>query len=239
VVILALRRTKQSHGGLHMRNSIVAAFGVGIIAALSASSAAEAAIVSFGFGAFDGSVDYVGTSLDASSEIDLDMATLLVMEVDPGDSSGLAVVDPVKISADTSPPSAIINYGSASGPVVDEPLGAVFTLSWPIGPSADMFTETLTTVESIDRSTPNQINVTMTGTLTDTKGLFSDAPAVLTLHATQDLGSEFPLVTFQNTAGLSPSIPEPSTWVMMTLGFVALGYTASRQRKANGALLSI
>ncbi len=220
-----------------MRRSVVAGLGAAMIVALAASSAAQAAIISFGFGAFDGSIDYTGTSLDVSTALDLDQAFLLVMEVNPSDSSGLAVLDQVKISALTSPTSSNIIYGFGTGP---GPLGADVILSWPLGagPGTDTFTETLTTVKSIDRSTPNEIGVTLAGTLTDTKGLFTDSPALLMLHATQDLRSEFPIVTFTNTSGLTPSIPEPSTWVMMVLGFVALGYAASRRRKANLAALS-
>jgi hypothetical protein len=32
--------------------------------------------------------------------------------------------------------------------------------------------------------------------------------------------------------GVTPSIPEPSTWVMMALGFGVLGYAGFRRRKA-------
>jgi hypothetical protein len=66
-----------------------------------------------------------------------------------------------------------------------------------------------------------------------------DSPALLQLKASQDLGAVFPTVTFTNESGIiTPSIPEPSTWVMMALGFVALGYAAIQRGKANGALLS-
>ena len=218
-----------------MKSSVVALLGAAMIVALGANSAAQAAVISFGFGAFDGSIDYTGTSLDVSTALDLDQALLLVMEVNPGDSSGLAVLDQVKISALTSPTSSNIIYGFGTGP---GPLGADVILSWPLGagPGTDTFTETLITVKSIDRSTPNEIGVTLAGTLTDAKGLFTDSPALLMLHATQDLRSEFPIVTFTNTSGLS--VPETSTWAMMALGFAALGYAASRRRKANLAALS-
>jgi hypothetical protein len=219
-----------------MKRSVVAALGAAIIVALGASSAAQAAIVSFDFGAFDGSIQYTGTSLDVSTALDLDQAFLLVMEVNPGDSSGLAVVDEVKVSAVTSPPSGNIIYGSGTGP---QPLGADVILSWPLGagPGADAFTETLATVKSIDRSVSNEIDVSLTGTLSDTKGLFTDSPVVLMLHATQDGGSGFPIVTFSNMSTIT-AIPEASTWAMMALGFVALGYVGFRRRKANLAVLA-
>jgi hypothetical protein len=42
-------------------------------------------------------------------------------------------------------------------------------------------------------------------------------------------------VLFTNATGVAvtPSIPEPSTWVMMALGFGALGYAGFRRRNAN------
>jgi hypothetical protein len=40
-------------------------------------------------------------------------------------------------------------------------------------------------------------------------------------------------VEFTNaTTSVTPSVPEPSTWVMMALGFGALGYAGFRRRTA-------
>jgi len=44
-------------------------------------------------------------------------------------------------------------------------------------------------------------------------------------------------VSFTDTSRVS-SIPETSTWAMMAIGFGALGYAASRRRKAHIATLS-
>jgi len=220
-----------------MKRTVIAALGTAVIATFVANSAAEAAIIGFSFGAFDGSMTHDGASLDVSTVLDLDSATFLVMEVNPGDSSGLADVDPVTVSSATSPPGAAIIYGSTPGS-----LGADVALSWPVtpGPGADIFTEKLTTVVSIDRGTPDAITVVMSGTVSDSMGHFMDSPALLQLKASQDLGAVFPTVTFTNESGIiTPSIPEPSTWVMMALGFGALGYAAIRRGKANGALRSI
>jgi hypothetical protein len=164
-----------------------------------------------------------------------------VMGTNPGDSSGLADFEPVTVSSVTSPPGAAIMYGAGDEPSdLPTSLGAEVILSWPTGagPGADTFTETLTTVVSIDRDTPDAITVVMSGTVSDTMGLFTDAPALLQLQASEALGTVFPTVTFTNESGLVPSaIPEPSTWVMMALGFGALGYAASRRRGANVAAL--
>ena len=213
-----------------------------MIAMFAASSAAEAVTIDFFFSALDGSVTHDGSSLDKSSQLDLDGATMLVLDVDSTDGSGLKPGDAIKLSADTPVASSDVIYGFYPGLPVDKPLGADVVLSWPISPApgADMFTETLTTVTSINRATPDAITVTMTGTISDSKDLFkAGTPVQLIMSASQAGGSGTIGVEFTNTSSLAPSIPEPSTWVMMGLGFGALGYAASRQRKANAAVLSI
>ena len=192
-----------------MKSSVVIALGAALIAALGASSAAQAGIVGFGFTAFDGSIAYTGTCLDQSLSLDLDQATLLVTGVNPSDSSGLAILDQVKISALTSPTSSNIIYGFGTGP---EPLGADVILSWPLGagPGTDTFTETLTTVLSIDRSTPNEIGLTLSGTLSDTSGVFTDTPVLLMLTASQAGGpGQTTGASFTNTSGFTPPFLSP------------------------------
>jgi PEP-CTERM motif len=223
-----------------MKRTVIVALGAGVIAAFAANSAAEAAIINFGVASFDGAVSYTGPSLDVSSALDLDGATLLVTEVNPADDSGLAILGPVTISAATSPASSHIIYGTGTGP---GPLGAVVTLSWTAttGPDVgDKFTETLTSVMSISRTLVDQIGLILTGTVTDSAGVFLDTPVLLSLTANQALGTGTTSSSFTNaTVGTTPSVPEPSTWVMMGLGFGALGYAAARKRKANSTTLAI
>jgi PEP-CTERM motif len=236
-----VQRTKASSGNLDMKSSVLAALGAALTATLGLGSAAHAAIVSFSFGAF-GTITHDGASLDKSTFLDLDGAAFVVMVVDPGDSSGLALFDPINLSAPSSPDGTTIEYGPGDKPS-DFPtsLGAEVILSWPVSPApgADIFTETLTAVDTIDRGTPDEITVTLSGTLSDNDHHFAESPALVVLHATQDLDSFSPTVTFTNESGtVIPSIPEPSTWVMMALGFGALGYAASRHRKTNISMLS-
>ena len=217
-----------------MKSAFVAALGAAVLVALGASSAAQAAMVDFSVVAFDGAVTYAGSSLDASVLLDLDQATLLVSEVKPGDSSGLALFDPVTLSALTSPPSSNIIYGTGTGPT---PLGADVILSWTAG--TDVFTETLTSATSISRMTTDELGLTLAGTLSDSGGLFTDSPVVLILTADQAGGpGETISLSFTNTSSVAPAIPETSTWAMMALGFGALGYAASRRRKGRIATLS-
>ena len=70
--------------------------------------------------------------------------------------------------------------------------------------------------------------------MNDTQDVFFNTPAVLVLDATQFGGAGTATsITFTNTAGsVTPGVPEPSTWVMMALGFGVLGYAGLSQRKS-------
>jgi hypothetical protein len=220
-----------------MRGLVVAALSAAVIASLGASSA-QAAMIYFVVAALDGSITYTGTSLDVSSALDIDSATLLVTEAGKdGDASGLEPDDTVAMFA-PSPPNTNIEYGSGDKPSdFPAPLGANVVLSWT-GSGGDKFTETLTTVDSINRKTTDAIAVELSGKVSDADGVFKGAPAVLMLQASQDFGLVFPPdVTFTNASGVS-SIPEASTWAMMALGFGVLGYATIRRRKTKISMLS-
>jgi hypothetical protein len=212
-----------------MKSSVVRALGAAVIAALGASSASQAAIIDFNGEVLDGSITYTGTSLDVSTELNLDSATFLVLKVGAGDASGLAPDDGFTLSPSTSD----IIYGSGTGPTS---LGANVIVSWSAG--ADTFTETLTSALSIKRPT-NEIDLTLSGKLSDTGGVFMDSPVLLMLTVSQPDG---PLggisASFATTSGGVAAIPELSTWTMMALGFGALGFAALRRRKANISPLS-
>jgi hypothetical protein len=90
----------------------------------------------------------------------------------------------------------------------------------------------------MDRTTTDVIDLTLVGTLIDTGDVFVDSPVLLMLSANQAGGSGSVGVVLTNRSGVTLSIPEPSTWVMMILGFGALGYAATRGRKTNIAMLS-
>lgn len=219
-----------------MKRTVIAGLGAAMIATLAAGGAAEAATIDFGVTAFDGSIGYTGSSLDQSTLLDLDLSFLVVNEVFSDDQSGLALFDPISLSAMTSPPSSQIIYGSGTGP---GPLGADVILSWPtvVGPGTDVFTETLTTVMSVNRGTTDQIGLKLTGTVSDFAGSFVNVPVLLSLTASQASGSIG--VEFTNTStSVTPSIPEPSTWAMMALGFAVLGFAALRRREASAAAVS-
>jgi hypothetical protein len=225
-----VRRANSPKGIQTMKRTAIAALGAAMIATLGTSSATHAAAINFDFTALNGSIVHDGTSLSDSTYLDLDDATELVLSAGGADDdSGLNSSDTITLTGATTPPlSNAIIYGSAPGP-----LGANVILTWPMAapPGSDMFTETLTTVTSIKTSTDTGfINVVLTGTVSDTDGLFKNTPVTLNLTATQD-GANLPSVAFSNTTmSGTPTIPEASTWAMMALGFAAIGYAGLRRR---------
>jgi MYXO-CTERM domain-containing protein len=215
-----------------MRNLVVAALGAALIVTIGAGSAARAATINFGVIALTG-ITYTGSFLEVSTALDLDAATLLVYEVSPGDVSGLTpLLSTVSLSAATVPVSKEIDYGPGTGPA---PLGADVTVSWTGSHGA--FTETFTTAEAIarDKKMPDEITVTLAGTVMGPPGSgFVDTPVSLALTATQPLGPSTTTYAMFTNASV---VPETSTWAMMALGFGALGYAAARRRRTNIAAL--
>jgi hypothetical protein len=218
-----------------MKPSVVAALGAALIATLGVDSAVRAATIDFGVVGIGGTIGSTGSDLEESTALDLDDTTLFVSGIGPGDDSGLAAFDTVSVFA-PSPPDTNIIFGSGTG---TSPLAPEVVVSWTGSQGA--FTETLTTVKDVARnpSSPDSIGVTLLGTVTGPPGSgFVDAPISLTLTANQDGGPGNTItVSFSNASGVAPSIPEPSTWVMMVLGFGALGYAGFRRRNANIAAL--
>lgn len=221
-----------------MNRLAIAALSAALIATVGAGSAARAGTIDFGVIPISGPINYTGSFLAVSTALDLDDTTLLVYKLGAGDESGLTpFVSTVSVSA-ASPPTTTIVYGSAPGPL--SPANYV-TVSW-MG-SQGAFTETLTTVEAIasdPTSMPDSIGVTLTGTVTGPPGSgFADTPISLVLEANQPGGpSNTTFAWFTNSTKSSMVIPEASTWMMMAVGFGALGYAASRRRRTNIAALS-
>jgi hypothetical protein len=205
-------------GGLAMKKYI-ATLGVALIATLGAASVAQAAVVDFG-AASSGTVTYTGASLSASSALDLTSAAVTVTTVGSDDTTGVTLGTPVTfVPLDFS-------YGTGSG---TEPIDLVKT--WTVDDTT--YTETLDEV-TIFRIIPNTIILTFTGELTG--GAFDDSPATLILTANQARGpgvGHAVALAFTNAAS---TVPEPSTWAMMVLGFVGLGYAALRRNSKSRAI---
>ena len=215
-----------------MKN-VIPALAVAFIATIGAGSAAQAAVhtIDFGVGvmALGGgtlSVTPMGSSLQSSVAFDFDHSKLDVTMVGADDTTGQFLGNAVTLM-----PTDIM-YGSGTGPGT---LGMPVKKTWSI--AGDMYTETLTDVQSIVRS-EDAITVTLTGMVSDMMGFFPDAPARMQLSATETGGPGAAIsVSFTNFA-TDPTVPEPATWVMMGLGFIGLGYAAVRRGKMKTAMLS-
>jgi hypothetical protein len=215
-----------------MKRSLVAALGAALVGVLGPISGAQAAAINFIFVTIDGSPDYTGTSLDQSNDLNLDNSILLVSEAGGSeDDSGLTAGDTVKFSP------MDIEYGFGDGTLNIPILNGNITKSWTAN-DGDVFTETLKTVDSINRKTSDQIIVQLSGMVSDADHIFVDTPIFLVVNANQFGGPGAPTsAMFTETTTLG-GIPEASTWSMMALGFAALGYAASRHRRAKAAILS-
>jgi hypothetical protein len=218
---------------------VVPALAVALIAGLGASSAAQAAVHIIDFSVDisstgGGTLSYLpggASTLDKSVSFNFDGTSLVVEGVGPDDnSSGLAAGDPISLA-----PSLIV-YGSGmgGGSILNGPI----IKSWKAA-DGDMFTETLSKVASINRGTTDDITVKLTGIVSDTMGLFDMTPASMTLAATQDGGPGAAISVSLTNFAKTSAVPEPSTWVMMGLGFLSLGYAAVRRGSKNKSALAI
>ena len=201
---------------------VVPALAVAFIATVGASSAAQAARIDFAFVALGNAISASPTPLQDATSLNLDGSSILVSGTGAGDASGLAPGNTFSVS----PTDIIFSAVSATDPV---------TKSWTatIGPDAgDVFTETLTAVTSVDRTSPNAVTWDLTGTVTG--GAFHGAPASMIIDATQSGGPGN--VISVSGSNSSSTIPEPSTWVMMALGFAGLGFLGYRKTRRENAL---
>jgi PEP-CTERM motif len=203
---------------------IVPALAIALIATIGASSASQAAVkvIDFSVSTSNSStLSYTGATLDKSSAFSFDGTTLAVSSVGADDTgSGLTQGDLITLD-----PTEIV-YGSMTG-AVDKPImNGPIKKTW--SDSFGSFTELLDTVVSINRGTMNAITVQLSGTVMGPG--FDDTPITFTLTANQNAGPPHGAITAGFTeSAVTTGVPEPSTWVMMGLGFVGLGYAAVRR----------
>lgn len=208
-----------------MRKLIPALFAA-VVATFGLSSASHAAVINFAVSVLDGAgLGFTGPSLNASTAFNFDGASLLVSAIGPGDQSGLVAFPGTPSSVTLSPTDLVYGAGTGSAPLATD-----LIKSWT-GSDGNVFTETLTSVESINRGTANAITVYLVGTVSDTYGLFADTPVHFILSANQVGGPGTAISAgFTNTTVVA-SAPELSTWAMMALGFAALGYAGIRRSR--------
>ena len=197
-------------------NKILAAFGGAMLATLGAVSA-QAAVIDFGAIATPGTtLSYTGTRLDLATAFSFGTAALVINNIGSGDDSGLALGDTVTLT-----PTSFTFDPTFSG----------FDKTW------GAFTETLDTVTSINRGTRNAITIDFSGYI-DGPG-FDHTLAFMTLTANQVGGPTRSITaSFTNFAELI-AIPEPSTWAMLALGFVCLGFVGYHSRSRSRSRVSV
>lgn len=174
-------------------------------------------------------ITYTGTTLGTSTSLDLDGSSWLVVSVNTGDQSGLASGGTFGLT----PTSGV--YGALHG-VVDVTLASPIIKDWTatVGPDAGAsFVETLTTLHEVVRGV-NSIAFTFEGTLTTAPASLLGTPVGMVLSLTQAGGTGN--VVSASLTNASNAVPEPSTWVMLALGFAGLGYAAVRRRSAKDRL---
>jgi hypothetical protein len=211
---------------------LVPALAFAFLGALGLGSAAQAATVSIDFSAVAlcpascTGISYTGVNLGLSTALDLDGSSWVVSLVHPSDASGLSALDPLTITPTS------FTYGAVNG-AVDVTLATPLVKTWDGALGA--FTETLTTLTEVVRGV-NQIGFVLTGTVTG--GSFTDAPATMIFSFTQS-GGPGNVVSASLTNSAASTVPEPSTWVMLALGFGGLAYAAVRRSSKDKAALAI
>ena len=197
---------------------IIPALAAAFLATVGVGSAAKAAIINFSAVALCPlsctGITYTGPNLGLSTAIDLDGSSWIVALVKPGDLSGLSAGDPISLAPTT------FTFGAVNGSV-DVTLATPIVKEWD--GALGHFSETLTTLTEVVRGL-NQIGFTLTGSVTG--GAFVGSPASMVVNFTQAGGPGNVVSASLTNTG---TVPEPATWVMMGLGFAALGYAAVRR----------
>jgi hypothetical protein len=199
---------------------IVPALAAVLLGTIGASSAAQAGRIDFSFVALGSGISAAPEPLQDATSLNLDGSVIVVSGLGVGDGSGLAPANTIAVS----PTDIVFGDVSAADPV---------TKSWT--GTFGAFTETLTAVSLIDRGSPNALTVELTGTVTG--GSFHGVPVTMIIDATQSGGPGN--VISVSGSNSSSVIPEPSTWVMMVLGFAGLGYAAVRRSSKNRSAFAV
>jgi hypothetical protein len=219
---------------------VVPALAAAFIATAGLGSAAQAAVIDFAAAAFCPptctGITYAGPNLGDSTAIDLDGSAWFVTSVGATDVSGLIPGTPNAFSL--TPKAG--TYGTLSG-VVNITIPNTVLKSWTAltGPfKGDAFTETFKILHEITRG-DNEIGFVFDGFVTTApagSGVLG-APVVLDLTLNQAGGPG--TVVSASLTNASSAIPEPSTWVMLALGFIGLGYAAVRRSAKDRSALAV
>jgi PEP-CTERM motif len=141
------------------------------------------------------------------------------------------------VVSDTDFTGPVVSFLTAGSGVWQNAKGATITLNWFDDPENGQGADTAT-------DTPGKLIDTFKDTSTeivdsfshDGKGVVSDSgPFSMTEEAIFTLPAFGQLVNRGQTE-VKLAVPEPSTWAMMLLGFVGLGYAGFRKARARSAI---
>jgi len=145
------------------------------------------------------------------------------------------------IVSDTGFAGPVSEFAAAGSGTWQNTIGSSITLNWFADPA---------NAQGADGSgsTPGTLLTTFSNTATSIVQSFSNGtaigpfvaagPASLTMQATYDLDPFGQLINRGMTVELT-AVPEPSTWMMLALGFVGLGYAAVRRSAKDRSALAI
>jgi hypothetical protein len=201
-----------------MKNSLIAAMGVALVASLGSVSVANATtnIIDFAAGPSSGHASYAGSHLGNATTFDMGTTSFTVGAVGSDDTTGVASGDSVSIT-----PDYVITLAVGG-------LSHDLTKAWTTSQGA--FVETLTSINYVG-GFGNFLNVSFLGTVTGPG--FSDVAASMSLAASQNGGPGHSIaysISDSATATVASGVPEASTWTMMLAGFAALGFAGYRRK---------
>jgi hypothetical protein len=142
------------------------------------------------------------------------------------------------VVSDTDFTGPVASFLTAGSGVWQNAIGATITLSWFDDPENGQGADTAT-------DTPGNLIDQFKDTSTllvdsfshDGSGIVTDkGPFSMTEEAVFTLPAFGQLVNRGQTEVKEPAVPEPSTWAMMLLGFVGLGYAGFRKARARSAI---
>ncbi len=201
-----------------MKNTLIAALGVALVASLGSVSVANATtnIIDFAAAPTGGHASYAGADLGKATTFDLGTTSFTVGAVGPDDTTGVASGDAVSITPDYVIP---LTVGALSKDL---------TKAWTTSQGA--FVETLTSITYVG-GFGNFLNVSFSGTVTGPG--FNDVAASMSLSASQNGGHGSSIaysISDSATTTVASGVPEASTWTMMLAGFAAIGFAGYRRK---------
>lgn len=199
-----------------MKNSVLAAMSVAMVATFGSVSASSAKTVEidFALAPIGANISYVGSNLGTATSFNLDTPVFYIVQaINPGDQSGLAL--------------GSLDVAITGNKVIDLTVGATTNLVKAWGG----YTETLTSVQKIIQGT-NSLTVYLSGVLNG-NGVTNEAVDLI-LSANQAGGAGSSIgETITNT---TVAVPEISTWAMMLSGFAAIGFAGYRRKSVSFAV---